>query len=301
MGRPAIVHTFAWRARPAAANSRWQTGYTLPTSLRDARPCRLADLETHTDAGPAAGTVYAGVDVHNISSTACGVQGTPEVELLAPDGVVWQSNAAAADQPGPKVVLVPNSWATTGGFAVAASCEAGNLTTTLRLALPGQAEHRSLPLVVGRLGKDGCGADYGAWKPHPGQLEVTAFRSIPRPDRGGQFLSLTWLERSITVPPTVRRGHILRYTLTTEDPEPNASVTDDQPCPLFTQELSGVVSSASYELNCDTIVEFLPGQAVAYDLRLSVPADAWLGAATLSFQFLEPALPALTASVTIVG
>jgi hypothetical protein len=41
-------------------------------------------------------------------------------------------------------------------------------------------------------------------------------------------------------------------------------------------------------------------EAVRFEMRLAVPADQPLGRSTLSWQYLEPAEPALTLPVTLV-
>jgi hypothetical protein len=296
-----ILKTFAWWDRRESFNARAQDGYTLPTPLKTARKCRLGDLELVPNSGPAMGTVYAGVAFHNISPTACALRGVPGVQLLDRRGTVWQSNASADSGFAiTTVVLVPNSWATSGGWAVGASCGGSGVTSTLRLSLPGGTLTRDVPLALGSPGPSHCD-DSGEPRPHPHRLGVKPIESIPFPHDGGDWILLTMFTPSLQVPASVRPGSVLHYTLTLVGDAPNGGGVDNQLCPLYDQHLSGIAGGGSYELRCDETIIVPPGAAVVYELQLKVPADAKLGLTTLRFQFLEPALPPVTAPVTVVA
>ena len=97
----------------------------------------------------------------------------------------------------------------------------------------------------------------------------------------------------------MRRGSVLHYALrlstTTE------GFTADSQSPLYEQQLASAPSTGgTYLLRADPLVHLVGAQAVDYRMELRVPPNAPLGPTTLRWQFLEPALPALTAPVTIV-
>jgi Protein of unknown function (DUF4232) len=298
-GWPQILHTFPWWDHPQGFNTRPDDAYTLPTTLKSARPCRLADLETFVEADPIMGNVLGWLAFHNVSSTRCELHGSPYLELLDRRGTVWQSNGPETDSPTPAVVLVPNSWAASSNWGVGASCGGSGATTTLRVRLPGGSATRDLPLAVGTPGPGHCGGKEQVPVPHPHQLGVPSIQPIDPPSGTGHFVLFDSLTPSVQVPAAVGRGDVLRYTLFLTST--GQSGVGNELCPLYDQHLSGVAGGGSYELRCDLTVNLDSGQAVAYDLELKLPADARLGPTTLTFKFLEPDLPALAAPVTVVS
>jgi hypothetical protein len=294
------VHTFAWWDHPTAFNSRWQDGYTLSTTLTSARRCRLDDLDLVADAGPGLGTMYGGLALHNVSATACELQGSPRIELVDAQGVVRQSSSSPDAGFSPKaVVLVPNSWARTeGAWPIGPTCAGTGNTTTVRVSLPGQAASRDIPWVSGTQEAVDCPASIN-YRPRLHQLGAGPFAAIPtEPDNTGDLGAVAELGPSLHVPLTVRRGAVLRYQLLLTASGANGGGVDDQVCPLYAVGVAGL--GATYELRCDDTVNLTAGQAVAYDLQVQVPADAPLGPSRLRFQFLEPQLAPITAPITVV-
>jgi hypothetical protein len=114
----------------------------------------------------------------------------------------------------------------------------------------------------------------------------------------GHFVAMDAFESVLHAPATVRRRSTLDYTLTLISGGQNG--VGNELCPLYEESLAGIAGGGSYELRCDLTVNLDSGQAVVYDLELKVPADARPGKTTLTFKFLEPDLPALTAPVTVV-
>jgi hypothetical protein len=295
-----IDHTFAWWDSPEAFNARWEDGYTLPTALTSARPCRLNDLGLVANAGPGLGTVYAGLELHNTSATACEVQGSPRVELLDAHGIVRQSSGPTDSGFSPKVVvLIPNSWARTeGGWAIAPSCAGTGSTTTVRVWLAGQDSSRDIPWASGTQEASRCPASRN-YRPRLRLLGVTPLEAIPtEPDDTGDLAGVRGLSPALRVPASVERGSTLHYQLLQMASGTNGGGVDDQVCPLYSVRLAG--AGGTYELRCDETINLKQWHAVLYDLQLKVPSVAPLGTTTLTWQFLEPALPALTAPIAIV-
>lgn len=271
----------------------------MPTSLHSARTCRLTDLELFADAGPAAGNVFAIVWFHNLSATPCQLRGIPQLELLDDRGTVWQSNGASDGMVLTTVVLVPNSWAASSPIGVGASCGGSGVTTKLRVRLPLGSQWRAIPLPLGTPGPSHCGGGSSAPRPRPGELGVPPIRPLVPPSGTGEFVLFDALTPSLQAPRTVHRGDVLRYLLVLTSS--GQSGVGNELCPLYDQHLSGIAGGGSYELRCDVTVNLeAPGDAVAYDLQLAVPADARTGPTTLSLTFLEPALPAVTSPITVL-
>src|SRR5207244_3937048 len=126
------------------------------------------------------------------------------------------------------------------------------------------------------------------------------------------FLSLSFAAlRAGTVldaPLSVRRGQVLQYSVTITNTGLNSlgletntlSGPIDGNCPVYRQ-LLGPTASPSLLLNCgkDGLI-LQPDEAVRFEMRFAVPADQPLGRSTLSWQYLEPAEPALTLPITVV-
>ncbi|BEP12733.1 hypothetical protein acdb102_10440 [Acidothermaceae bacterium B102] len=299
------MHTFAWWDHPEAFNARAADALTLPTRLTTARPCPLADLRVVALVGAAGGSVGMALRFRNESATACELRGVPDVALVAADGTVWQSTARTVrTDKAAAVVLVPGSWAESNPWMVGSSCGGAGVTTVVSVSLPGQSAVRRIEQRLGGPWSRDCGSAAGPPTPSPGQLRGRPIAAIDAPSLGGVFLGLTLLEGALAVPGQVRRGSVLHYRLVlTANGRDGGAMDGGQPqdgtlCPLYDVRLGS--AGGTYELRCDVPVILAQAQSVAYDLVLTVPPDAPLGPTTLTWQFLEPALPALTAQVSVV-
>lgn len=302
-----VVHTFPWLDQKAAFNSRPDTAHTLTTSLRSAPPCHLADLGFAPQLGAAGGAVYLDIELHNISLAACRLRGVLKVALVDDAGEVWQSTGRGRvvmtdGQPEQTIVLVPNSWARNGSIPVDSSCGGAHLTTRIRVSLPADTAVHWIPFRIGGHDPTLCdppGTPTATVRPRPGDLQAVTLLAIPPATSGTGYGSVLLLKSHLEVPPTVRRGSVLRYTLrlsTTDE-----AFTPDGQSPLYAQRLEAApAAGGTFLLRAAPLVHLVGAQAVDYRIELAVPADAPLGPTTLRWQFLEPSLPALTAPVTIV-
>jgi Protein of unknown function (DUF4232) len=300
-----VVHTFPWLDQKVAFNSRPDTARTLPTSLHSAPPCRLADLALAPQLGVGLGTVYLDIELHNVSRAACQLRGVLKVALVDDRGEVWQSTAngplvVTDGQPEQTIVLLPNSWAMTGPMAVDSSCGGAHLTTRIRVSLPAGTAVRWIPFRIAGHDPELCDLPGTATvHPRPGDLQAVTLLAIPPWVNGAGYDSVRRLTADLEVPPTVRRGSVLKYMLRLSTA--NEGFTPDGLSPLYEQRLaSGPAAGGSYLLRADPLVHLVGAEAVDYRMELRVPDDAPLGPTALTWQFLEPALPALTAPVTIV-
>ena len=200
------------------------------------------------------------------------------------------------------VVLLPNSWAAAGPYGVAPSCGEAPLTTRLTVALPGSSSTKTLPLRLGGTKPTGCDPpDPAAMRPHPGQLEPSPVEPLTSQAASYfDYLVLLPHQISLTAPPTARAGSTLRYAVTLTNRAPVWMFMDSLDCPLYEQRIgSAPRTGGTYELRCPSTA-LKPGQSAVYDMSLNVPADAQLGPTTLTWRFLEPSLPPVTAAITVV-
>jgi hypothetical protein len=302
-----VVHTFPWLDQKVAFNSRPDTARTLTTSLRSAPPCRLADLAFAPQLGAAGGAVYLDIELHNVSAAACQLRGVLKVALVDDRGEVWQSTGPGPmvmtdGQPEQTIVLLPNSWARNGSIPVDSSCGGAHLTTRIRVSLPADTAVHWIPFRIGGHDPTLCdplGTRTATVHPRPGDLQPVTLLAIPPATSGTGYGAVLLLKSDLEVPLTVRRGSVLYYTLRLSTAD--EGFTPDGQSPLYEQQLASASSTGgTYLLRADPLVRLVGAQAVDYRMELRVPKDAPLGPTTLTWQFLEPALPALTAPVTIV-
>jgi hypothetical protein len=250
--------------------------------------------------GGAGGTFYAHVSVHNVGDSSCSLHGRPFIALVDKTGRIFQSTGRnRLRRRSRTVVLTPNSWATVDLGAIASDTCGGDQTTTLRIRLPGTSSTRSMRFPVGRPPdpRDCGGTTVGA-APHPGQLHVGPFQSIPRPQ--DDFIVTRQLSTTITVPAQAARGSTLTFMVSFTNPTANSLGIDDSPCPIFQLQLTGTAAGGTYLLPCTPVVSIAAGETIAYQMRVLVPATVDPGPTTLSWQLREPEEPAHTARVQLV-
>lgn len=305
---PTVAATVPWSNSPARPNSRAETGYTLPTSLQDAPRCRADQLQLVPQLGTGAGTQYAALDVHNVGSAACAVSGRPTLELLDAIGRVWQSDTTApASTTATPVVLLPNSWASTGSLAVADLTCGGDRTTTLRVTMPGEHASRTFAFPVGApTHPDACAGGQQADRPHPGGLVVPSFTTKDQPAES--FAALRAFTVTLDAPGSVRAGSTLQYSALLRNTTAATAGIGASPCPLYDQRVAATpTAGGTYVLSCQPAdrqqghpgTQAPPGQAIRFLMRLRIPADAPLGPTTLTWRLVEPDEPAVTANLTI--
>ncbi|MDX6243707.1 MAG: hypothetical protein QOE76_1430 [Frankiales bacterium] len=284
-------------------NSRALFGVTLPTTQRQAPECRVDQLELMPSPGAAAGSIFASLKVHNTSAATCMLNGAPRLAMLDHHGTVWHSSngqLAQPDQPARPVVLLPNSWADSTPWYVGPSCGGFGHIATLRVMLPAGTQSRTVPFDVGSDGPDRCrddGSSSTSPAPHPGDMPLIPFASATAEDSGSLALNLQSVHWRIDAPSTVRAGTALDYTVVAWSDSANGFFVGDGIGPLFRQSAAG--TDGTYELNWGPILGLKTREAVAFGMRLQVAANAPTGPTTLRWQLVEPAMPPVTARVTV--
>jgi hypothetical protein len=248
------------------------------------------------------GSAYGSVSVRNTATTACLLAGSPKLALLDQDGVTWHSSSTVdrdSAQPTGPMVLVPGSWAVDAPFRLGNSCGGYGRTVTLRLTLPRGGGTASVPWVVGTDGPDRCTDDgpQPSPAPHPGDLDLMHFRPTA-PNSLGEKLNEQGRRLQLIAPASARRGSLLKYSVRiSARPVAGAGLWERPDCPLFRQTL--VRTGPTYEFNCPEAPFLEEGQALDFAMQVSVPKDAPLGPATLSWQLVEPEQAPLTTTVAI--
>jgi len=307
---PAV--TVPWSGRRVDVGARAEFGFTLPTRVTTAPACRLAQLAVVADNGPAMGTVYGGVRVHNTSGSTCALHGAPRLELVGQTGTVWQSTSTHPHDWVPRattVVLVPGSWAASSAFVVGASCGGEGQTARIRVSVPGDPAIRTLPFHVGtnRTAR-GCIVEgvVTVAHPRPGQLDTPPFAPMSAPP--DYYFSDT--TQSIAVRQSVRVGDTLTYRFLVTAGV-NGACVGGSPGPLFrhwtSSESTGVGDAGdhgpSYELwtagSPATCVK--AGETIAFSMRLELPPDTPAGPARVYWRLVEPVELEVSAAIDVLA
>ena len=306
-----IVKTMAVLAKPVAVRSRVNFAVTLPTTLRTASPCRLTQLTVVPRVGAAAGSIFGALQIHNISRSTCVLAGGPSLALVTADGVVFASTGSTAPATGGStVVLLPDSWATTTPWGLGGSCGGQGKTATLQIGIPMDGAGLSIPLPNGSdtmpAACSGVGKALRA-RPHPGEMTAPSFAPIDHVDNYATW-DLATVTPSLEVPSTVRAGTDLLYVVVLSHPagsglkggDGDIGFVGDEDAPLYRQQFGGE-SSPSYQMNWGPLLILHADEGVAFRMRMHVPAETPPGPTTLTWQFVEPQMRALTTTVTVLA
>ena len=295
------VGSFPWVDRPAQPNQRLQFAITLPSDQPSAPPCPLAALTIVPSADGAMGALYGQLDVHNIGDTVCQVQGVPELDLLDDQGRIVQStNPASLKSNALAVVLVPNSWARAGLGIIGSNTCGGNQSSQLRVHW--WDGDRTMPFEVSRpLDTTSCSG--ATERPAPSGLQPTDSPGgvvfSPIAGKSIQDTGIGRLTVTIEAPATVNAGTVLQYRVLITNSGENGAIIYDGACPIYVASLGDVRSQMF--LNCDSAgIQLNSGATVSYDMHLTVPATAPIGASTLSWAIVEPAGPIANTSINII-
>jgi hypothetical protein len=105
----------------------------------------------------------------------------------------------------------------------------------------------------------------------------------------------------VRLPPTVRAGSVLRYTITLVNPTTTTVVF--RPCPGYTQTLypKGPVVHRSFALNCDSVHAIPAHERMRYAMQLPVPRQAVPGAAKFGWSLDTPTGPFVGRVISVTG
>jgi hypothetical protein len=285
-----------WISTIVEPNTRYMFRHTLDASgVHNAPNCALDDLLATAELNGAGGTLYAGIDVRNRTRHPCYVQGSPYVGFLdgATSLAAYSPHLGASD---PRVVLLPTSWARLGLTPVGTdNCGATN----------GNVLPQSPPITAIRFGLDSTSTRV-VRVPRPGECPPSlfgyagAFETVPVDQVYGTLYAPLHTGLALDAPATVERGRTVSYSIMLTDTDPNTFALVGDGCPLYRTSL-GATKSTTLLLNCGSQgLLIAPATTVRFEMRFAIPADQPLGATTLTWQFVEPEEPALSARVTVV-
>jgi Protein of unknown function (DUF4232) len=298
-----VVEVVPWVAAPARVNQRLEFAVTLPTELRTAPPCSVKALQVVPSADGALGTIYGLLEVHNISDTACEVQGVPFIELLdTEDRIVHSTDPSNVEDKTPPVVLVPNSWVQAILGGIASNTCGGGQSATIRVRWHDGVTTQ--PLEVGRP-PDPASCPGIQDRRTPGDLQqpgtgfAPAFAAIPStPDYVQSALTTT-----IVAPPSARAGQVLNFAVQMLNSSENQTVFVSGSCPIYEAALS--TAKITMFLNCGGIggagILIPSGSGVRFEMQLQIPADVPTGPQTLTWTWAEPAGRTATATVDVLS
>jgi hypothetical protein len=247
------------------------------------------------------GTVYGVLDVHNISDTACQVQGVPFVELLDTKGrIVHSTDPANVRDTTPPVVLVPNSWAEALLGGLASNTCGGGQSATIRVRWHDGVTTQ--PLAVGRP-PDPASCPGITDRSRPGDLQqptsgASAFAELP----GNNGYLISAFTTTIVAPPSARAGQLLKFAVQMLNSSGNQTVFVNGSCPMYEVTLSTVKTTMLLNCNGDggLGIPVPSGAAVRFEMQLQIPANIPTGPHTLTWTWAEPAGSAATATVDIL-
>jgi hypothetical protein len=104
----------------------------------------------------------------------------------------------------------------------------------------------------------------------------------------------------ISAPESAKRSSTLVYYVTVK----NTSATDYRldPCPNYVEILGGKAAVAEYQLNCSPVGHIAPGTSVKFEMRLALPSSVPIGTNELRWALSDGrlTLPYATTSVNVI-
>lgn len=235
--------------------------------------------------GGAAGHTNMPVELRDVASTACYLQGYPDVTILSAAGNVLAEASGAGGrgtffdpQWVEPVLLHPGTqFAAVGQTPPVGQARlniewwdcAGATAATIRISLPDGAGTLTTPYAVKAGYSPTCDGGPGPRSGvHRGQFLPTGIEWPP----AAKTLSIGI---SIKAPSSAKRGSSLTYYVTITNLDVQAYALD--PCPDYIEILGPKLVVAEYHLNCASVTRILPGAAVTFQMRLALPTATPVG------------------------
>lgn len=283
----------------AAATLPPQPGRPTPRPVPPGtRMCAPADLTATAGWDGATGLMAGSIRVTNVNSTACVLDGPPELVVIKAGTTTMPTAYSVAAGPGPSGAQPPGPALLEPGdhgawwLSWANWCGQDLVPTTAVVTLP----DGSGPLIAGP----------GSSTPNPGiggtprcdaqgspsSLSVTAFEyQPPEPP----LLEPQPASALITTPPTATIGQDVTFTVALTNLGDKPAVFD--PCPTFSEDIlvAGVrlnpPADHEYALNCSAIASALaPGATIVLEMRYPIPSYVAAGPAELLWS-MDPGGP----------
>ncbi len=212
------------------------------------------------------------VVLENSSGHACALAVPPTAVLLhGGTQTVARDELSLADGVLQPLTLNPGEAAFVH-VSAPASCDArGEIARTIRL---------TAPYLDGAVTLDGAYVPLACGSPAVSMWYDT--RETPSSD------PLAKLQARMLVPTTFSPGATTEYTV--ELTNPTTTAIDLDPCPSYSQLLSGVDTHVEdlLALNCGPVDRIAPGETVAFAMRIEIPAGAPAGWAKIGWHLAVP-------------
>jgi hypothetical protein len=256
--------------------------------------CNAADLQAKwTMGGAATGHLPNVLAIATKSSSDCALQGRPSLRLIdtsgAPLYTTQQAESYIPDHGDERVLVragtpLPSSAEDTGtnglGLLVFewVDCTTAQVSfVDVTLPNGGGTLRIATPQGLNRSQQAFCDANPGSTS---STLYVDNFQSIaptaaPAPDYSA-------LRASLDAPATASVGERLHYFVTLTNPTAQDVVFD--PCPAYSENITGIKAIGAYELNCDGAASIRAGSSVTFEMYLSIPAGVAAGSGQLVWQ-----------------
>lgn len=288
-----LAYDVPWVDRPAPPGSGLSP---LPASPEptDAPPCRADQLTTEQSGSRVSQDDGVVIAFMNASHSTCLLSGVPVVmaygAALSPYRVPANGQKAPADGP---------SWNMSPGQTTlmwVANPRACTENPDGRLS-PGPRYGR---LVVAAPG--GGDVTISGVSLHPACGVFVSHYSRPSPPTRYAPQPFNDLTATMVMPESTRAGQMLTYVVTLTN---NTNrVVSTSSCPGYFEGGSddSIGVKESYALNCDSLSSIAASQAVRFQMKVAVPADAPTGALTLRWTLLTgPDAPTASGTVAVRG
>jgi hypothetical protein len=291
--QPNQRYDVAWVDQPAP--KPWSPKPIQPSPpTMNAPRCLASQLHVGKPLGNGAtGMMFTTIPLRNISTTPCLLVGTParvaaraagKPDVVATRGLQLGSGGVGGDlQPGRRGYLTIETDRDCAARYATPNTFPTNNYSSLSVTLPSGSSF-SVPLQL----DVECGL-------HTGGLGIRVPPPRTPPDPRGK------LQPSITSPKQAQPGRSFDYVVTLTNPTEQTISLEH--CPGYVEWLGTDdhgVAKESLGLNCSTVRHIAPGQAVRYQMRLDVPADATPGVLELDWTLAAGLAPETSTRVLIM-
>ncbi len=262
------------------------------------RTCGPGDLAATAEWQGATGSMAGGIQVTNVSSTACVLEGPPKLVVIEAGKRTMVTAYVPGAGPGPAGTEPPGPGLLEPGdrgswwLFWSNWCGADLLPTAVRVSLPGG--NGTLVAVPGasRVGPGIGGTPRCDAPDSPSSLTAMAFEYRPPepPLIESQPASVT-----ISAPATATIGQDVRFTVALTNLGDQPAILE--PCPTYSEDLivGGLrlkpTADREYALNCSAIEDaFAPGATIVMEMRYPIPRYVGPGSAELLWS-MDPGGP----------
>jgi hypothetical protein len=287
---PGVIVTPAPLTSTVASPAPTVTTRPSPFTITGIAACRPSDLRVSLQAANPSyvgagspNTMWWEIDVRDTGSKACFVGPTPDVSFATTSG--WMEIPKSENWPGNIVYLAPAAdpappyFSSATGSVGIDGCYIHSLER-VRIDLS--------PAIGSVVTTPGPAGGYGIACPVAGASYFTELYGGGANEVTGGWAPLT--QTSIDAPSSAHPGERLDFHVTLENSPasrlgmsiPKSSTWTFTPCPLFYDEIEGVVGTFQVShLDCGRVTPIPAGGSETLDMHIDIPLDAHRGPATL--------------------